>query len=248
MTESQIRFILAIPKWPLFALLTVLLTAALLAAFSMALEDTRGRSFWYIKDTDSFKAARRYALVMVIADTITACADAYESRREERAPALRQVSRHLAAVTRSLRTAYKYRGSVPLRSHRRQILDMHARQVIAAIHKTEERLDRDTQSALQELSEILLTISQRYCDARVGALLNDEQIEGVQPGPDREWLRIVAWAALSTGAVILISRLGLSSGAEPIVMIFVVLIVMAIVWNRKVRQAFDLLGIVVGGP
>ncbi|MFF7788585.1 hypothetical protein [Streptomyces sp. NPDC007991] len=243
-SEREIEFWTTFPDWPMIPILTAFF---MLATGEMS-KKLRGGHPWFIKNIDSFRAARRYAPVMVITDAISACADAYGSDREDRAPALRQVSRRLGAVTRSLRTAYKHRSSVPRRSHRRKILDSHARQVIAAIRKSEERLDRDPQAALQELGGILLTISDRYCEARVGALLDNEQIEGAQPGHDYEWLRIVAWAALSAGAVISISKLDLSEGPESIVTIFAVLAIMAIIWNRKVRQAFDLLNIVTGGP
>ncbi|MFD5728435.1 hypothetical protein ACFWMT_20400 [Streptomyces sp. NPDC058368] len=125
---------------------------------------------------------------------------------------------------------------------------MHARQVVASLHMAEGRLDSEPQAALEELGALLLKIADRYCESRVGAMLDQEQLGNVQPVPDREWMRIAIWASLSAGVVILISRASLPDGAEPTVMVFAVLTIMAIVWNRRVRQALDLLGIVTGGP
>ncbi|MGW4079410.1 hypothetical protein ACWELB_39065 [Streptomyces asiaticus] len=192
------------------------------------------------------RAARRYALVMEIVDAIAACGRAHAAGGERQAPALRHVSKKLGAVTRGLRTAYRLRSSVPRFSHRRRALDKHARQVVAALRSQEARLDVDPRAALPQLADMLLTIAERYCQARVGALLDETDLEGIQPGPDREWLRITAAAVLCAGAVVGIAELGLADGAEPIVMLCACLVIISVVWNRRVRRAFDLLGIVLG--
>ncbi|NEW77340.1 hypothetical protein [Streptomyces rhizosphaericus] len=191
-------------------------------------------------------AARRYALVMEIVDAIAACSRAYAAGGERQATALRHVSKKLGAVTRGLRTGYRLRSSVPRFSHRRKALDKHARQVVAALRSKEARLDVDPRAALPQLADMLLTIAERYCQARVGALLDETDLEGVPPGPDREWLRIAVAAVLCAGAVVGIAELGLADGAEPIVMLCACLVIISVVWNRRVRRAFDLLGIVLG--
>ncbi|OPF84256.1 hypothetical protein VT50_0201910 [Streptomyces antioxidans] len=60
---------------------------------------------------------------------------------------------------------------MPRFSHRRKALDEHARQVVAALRSKEARLDVDRRAALPQLADMLLTIAERYCQARVGALL-----------------------------------------------------------------------------
>lgn len=191
------------------------------------------------------RAARRYALVMEIVDAIAACGRAQAAGGERQAAALRHVAKKLGAVNRGLRTAYRLRSSVPRFSHRRKALDEHARQVIAALRSKEARLDVDPRAALPQLAAMLLTIAERYCQARVGALLDETDLEGVQPGPDREWLRIAVAAVLCAGTVVGIAALGLPDAAEPIVMLCACLAIISLVWNRRVRRAFDLLGIVL---
>lgn len=193
-------------------------------------------------------AARRYALVMEIARALVACAEAHGSGGERLAPRLRKVSRRLGAVTRALGTAHSQRGSIPLLSHRRRALKAHQRQVIAALHECETRLDSDPRPALEDLGERLLTVADRYCQGRVGALLDEAQLQGVTAGRDREWVRIVIWAVLTAGGVVGVSFAGLSDGAEPIVMTLVGVFAGAVVFRRNVLRFFDLISLVGGGP
>ncbi|MFD8075511.1 hypothetical protein ACFV3E_23015 [Streptomyces sp. NPDC059718] len=190
--------------------------------------------------------ARRYALVMEIAEAITACAEAHRAGGERLAPELRKVSRRIGAVSRGISAAHRQRRSVSLLSHRRRTLKAHERRVIAALRACEARLDSDPRPALEELGGLLLTIADRYCQARVGALLDESQLQGAVAGPDREWIRTVVWAVLTIGGVIGVSRLGLSDGAEPIVMACTAIAVAAVVWNRSVRRAFDIVGLALG--
>ncbi|WP_413115463.1 hypothetical protein ACK1X7_20285 [Streptomyces sp. CY1] len=183
---------------------------------------------------------------MEIADAISACAEARAAGGEMRAVALRKVSKQLGPVMRGLRTAHRQRSSVPRWSQRRKALDLHARQVTAALRKAEARLDSEPDAALRHMADMLLTIAERYCEARVGALLDEAQLEDVRPAPDREWIRIAVAAILVAGAVTGIAKLGLPDSAEPIVMLCSCLLILAIIWNRKVRRALDLLGLVLG--
>lgn len=192
------------------------------------------------------RVARRYALVMEIAETIVAAATAHRAGGERLAPELRKVSRKLGAVTRGISTAHRQRSSVPLLSHRRRALKAHERQVIAAIRACEARLDSDPRPALEELGSLLLTIGDRYCQGQVGALLSDAQLQGVEAGPDREWVRVIVWAALTSGAVFGLSHAGLSDGAEPTIMTLTGLLLAAMIWQRNVRRVFDIIGLVSG--
>ncbi|MFI2300163.1 hypothetical protein ACH5AL_15170 [Actinacidiphila glaucinigra] len=192
------------------------------------------------------RIAHRYALVMEIAQAIAACAEAHRAGGERLAPALRKVSRRLGAVARGLGTAHRQRSSVPLLSHRRKALKAHERQVIAALRACEARLDSDPRLALEELCGLLVTIADRYCQARVGALLDEAHLQEAVAGPDREWIRTVIWAVITIGGVIGVSLLGLSDGAEPIVMACTAITVAAVVWNRSVRRAIDIVGLALG--
>ncbi|MDX3239369.1 hypothetical protein PV392_27515 [Streptomyces sp. ME03-5709C] len=193
-------------------------------------------------------AALRYALVMEIAETVIACAEAHRAGGERLAPKLRKVSRRMGAVTRGVGTAHRQRKSVPLFSHRRRALKAHERQVIAALRTCEARVDSDPRPALEELAVLLMTVADRYCQGRVGALLDDAQLQGVSAGPDRDWVRVLVWAVLTAGAVIGVSFAGLSDGAEPIVMTLAAVFVAAAVFRRNVLRFFDLISLVQGGP
>lgn len=192
------------------------------------------------------RIARRYALVMEIARAIVACAEAHRAGGERLAPELRKVSRRLAVVTRGLGAAHRHCSSVPLLSHRRRVLRAHERQVIAALQACESRLDSHPRSALEELGGLLQTIAERYCQVRVGALLDEPQLKGALAGPDREWLRVIIWAMVTAGGVVGVSFAGLSDGAEPVIMALVAIFVAAVVWNRNVRRALDIVGLALG--
>ncbi|MGI5254118.1 hypothetical protein [Actinacidiphila glaucinigra] len=192
------------------------------------------------------RAARRYALVMEIARAIDACAKAHRTGGEQLPPALRKVSRKLGVVTRGVATAHRQRGAVPYLSHRRTALKAHERRVVAALREREAHLDSDPRRALEELGVLLLTVADRYCEGRVGALLDEDQLQDVVAGPDREWVRIVVWAVLTAGGVVGLSFTGLSDDAQPFVSVLLAVFVAAVVWHRNVRRVFDLIGLVAG--
>ncbi|MGW1047140.1 hypothetical protein [Streptomyces sp. NPDC002547] len=192
------------------------------------------------------QAARRYALVVEIAGAISTCADAYTAGGERKAVALRRVSRRTGAVTRALGAAHRQRKSVPRYSHRRKALKAHERRVAAALRRAEARLDVEPQAALRELVDLLLTIAERYCEGRVGALLDDAQLDGVEAGTDLDWLRFAVTAVLVGGSAIAVSQLGLPDGAEPYVTVCAGLVCIAVVWRQRVQRGLDLLSVVFG--
>ncbi|MEV6699270.1 hypothetical protein AB0M68_19160 [Streptomyces sp. NPDC051453] len=59
----------------------------------------------------------------------------------------------------------------------------------AALHATELKIDSTPDAAYTELARALVQISDRYCHARLGALLDEHQLEGVERPPNRELLR-----------------------------------------------------------
>ncbi|MER7679686.1 hypothetical protein [Streptomyces sp. NPDC096934] len=195
-----------------------------------------------------FFAARRYAFVMQCADVIHACAVARRTGGEKKGAALRLVSKRLKAAQRGLTDAYRIRGSVPRFSHRRKVLKLHARHVSAALYAIESRIDHDADSALKELAETLLVVSDRYCHARLGALLDESAMEGVEPLPDRENLRFFLSLITAAGTVAGLSFSGIiPESAESVVYPLIVASALTVAFGKNVRRTIEVLGVISGG-
>ncbi|WP_326600309.1 hypothetical protein [Streptomyces sp. NBC_01803] len=195
-----------------------------------------------------FKDARRYALVMEIAHTISACARAHEAGGERFAERVKAVGLRVNALAVGLRGAHRARGTVPRRSHRHGALRAHERQVIGALRKAEGMLDTDPRQGLRELAEMLLTMAERYAEGRTGALLDADRLTGIDPVPDRTVLRMISAGVLVTAAAVSVTFLGLPGAAEPYAITGLGLVVFTVVFGRQARRAFDILDAIRGGP
>ncbi|MEV7413395.1 hypothetical protein AB0O04_36940, partial [Streptomyces althioticus] len=132
--------------------------------------------------------ARRYTLVFECAEAVHACAQARGGG--ERQPArIKEVSRKLSAVRRSVLNAHRSRRSLPLFTERRRRLKEHQRKVAAALLDMEAQLDQDPGRALREIAEALVAIANRYCEGRNGALLDEDRLTGVPRQRDWDVLR-----------------------------------------------------------
>lgn len=190
--------------------------------------------------------ARRYAIIMEIAQAISACARAHSAGGEQMAHELRRVSRRMGVVTRALRNAHNQRGTVPRWSHRRTALKLHERKVISALRKAEMGLDDCPREALEELGRMLLKIADRYCRAQLSSLLDPEQLTDVEQAPNREYLRIIAAAVFAAAAAIVVPIAGVPKGAESIVTSSCIVVACTLLWGRAVRRAFDVIGLILG--
>ena len=115
----------------------------------------------------------------------------------------------LEAVKKAVRRAHARRHTVPVFSHRRRALRRHAALVVAALLAAEGRLDLDPPVARTELARLLHLIAQRFTEARIGALLDESDLSGVQPARNWEPLRL----ALLTAGLPLVSWLPAALGA-----------------------------------
>ncbi|WP_217145110.1 hypothetical protein [Streptomyces sp. AC627_RSS907] len=93
------------------------------------------------------------------------------------------------------------RGKV--RSSQRGEYTEHAAHVVGALRAMASRQDRDPDlgKVLEDTTVMLLKISDRYARARILALLDPEDLEGVEPVKRREWLRIMFVAVTVIGVV-----------------------------------------------
>lgn len=193
------------------------------------------------------RTALRYTLVMQIAVAISACAAARQAGGERAARRFRSVAKQLAKVSRGIERSHRTRGTVPRWSHRRRVLKSHQRLVVGALRRAESRLDASPAEGLRELAELLVTIAESYVQGRIGELLTDEDLQGVEPEPDRGRLRWFAALGLSIAAITGVALLDLPSAAEPSIISGVALLVTGLVYGPSVRRAVDIIEISRGG-
>lgn len=152
-------------------------------------------------------------------------------------------------VQRGVLDAHHSRGSVPRRSHRTRTLKLHERQVASALRALEARLDQAPNEALREISDALLTIADRYCQTRLGELLDEEHLRDVPPQRDWDVLRYLTAFGLGAGGVTALALSGvIPESAEPYVYPIVLPTALLIAFGRNIRRTIDLLGAITGGP
>lgn len=193
------------------------------------------------------RTALRYTLVMQIAAAISACAAARQAGGERAARKFRSVAKHLAKVSRGIERSHRTRGTVPRLSHRRRALKSHQRLVVGALRRAESRLDASPAEGLRELAELLVAIAENYVQGRIGELLGDEDLQDVEPEPDRGRVRWFAALGLSIAAITGVALLDLPSAAEPSIISGVALLVTGLVYGPSVRRAVDIIEISRGG-
>ncbi|MGW3498612.1 hypothetical protein [Streptomyces sp. NPDC001020] len=190
--------------------------------------------------------ARRYALVSQCAEVIHRC---YGARRggEQRADRIRGISKGLQTVRRGVLDAHSSRGTIPLLSNRRKRVKAHECQVCAALDELEGKLDTAPDEAFREIAEALLTIADRYCQGRVGDLLEAGQLSEVPR--QRNWDALRYLAALTLAAVGIIglgrSRI-LPEGADAYVFGIVLIAAFVVAFGRNFRRHIDVLGTITG--
>lgn len=131
--------------------------------------------------------------VAVILSYATGAARAHQEMGERSPLDARRVS--VRGVERVVRRAWKVRHGKPKPPHRRE-LKTHAAKVVGALRRAEERqyTDEDPGMALKDLTEMLLTIAERYAEGRTGQLLDD--VDEIEPVTDRTALRVAGAVAV----------------------------------------------------
>lgn len=194
----------------------------------------------------SLLLARRYALVFDCAHAIYACAAARRSGEGQPA-GVKEVSRRLSAVRKAVVAAHRSRGSVPRLSGRRKQLKEHQLKVASALQVLEGKLDQDPSRALPEIAEALLTIADRYCAGRIGALLDEHHLVGTPRRRNWDALRYLVALVLAAGGItVLAVTESIPESAEPYIFVIVVVAAFVVAWGREVRRALEVLGIVSG--
>ncbi|MEU9413281.1 hypothetical protein AB0E08_47385 [Streptomyces sp. NPDC048281] len=77
---------------------------------------------------------------------------------------------------------------LPVGSHRRRQLKRHAGLVVAALRQAEGRIDVEGAAVIPELARLLMKIADRYVQGHLGALLDNEELTGLEAVRDWEAL------------------------------------------------------------
>ncbi|MEU1895988.1 hypothetical protein [Streptomyces pristinaespiralis] len=184
---------------------------------------------------------RKNALVLAGLHVVVLCGRSSRGDRDLRtlAHAIDVACRHIRRATTSVPT-------IPVASHRRKELRRHGALVVAAVHRAEKGLDRDRDEARKEIAELMLTICERFTDGRIGALLDESRLTGVEPVSSREWIRLPTAVSLTVGGAVGISFTGLPSSAFPYAVGGVGLLCFTAVYGHRSGRALDLLDSVRG--
>ncbi|MFE1951836.1 hypothetical protein ACFW9D_15350 [Streptomyces sp. NPDC059524] len=81
-------------------------------------------------------------------------------------------------------------GRVDIGSHHRRALKTHAAQVVGALQAAEARQDSDPAEALREMTIILVIITERYAEGRLGQLLDEDRLDPAVSAAPGEYLRL----------------------------------------------------------
>lgn len=100
--------------------------------------------------------------------------------------------------------------------------------------------------ALRTMATLLTTIAHRYAEGRTLQLLDEHQMRGTEPVPDRSWLRLASSGILITSLLVMLSWIDLPEVATgPLVALTILTVVMA-VYRGRVPGYHDLLDILRG--
>lgn len=182
---------------------------------------------------------RRLAPVYVMVRAVRACATAYGAGGQRHVTERARVGVHLREVTKALQNAHATRGTIPWRSRRRRDLKRHAGQVVAVLREAEARLDSEPRAALTDLAHLLLKIADRYAEGRVGALLDQDRLDGVEPVRDREVIRLMTATTLTALGVVAVTFLQLPPVGEAFALGAAGIGVLALVHGSGALRALD---------
>ncbi|MFF7189820.1 hypothetical protein ACFZAR_32360 [Streptomyces sp. NPDC008222] len=183
---------------------------------------------------------RRYGPVAVLLSTATRCGRAYVRTAETSPLDMPQVS--VRACERAIRRAWRTRHGKP-RRHRRRELKLHAAKVVGALRAAEAQQDIDPGPALQKLAGMLVTITERYVEGRIGELLDASELSGIDPVTDHGMPRIAGAGGVVVLAMWGAHLLGFPEGVAGPFLGLVVTGAVALFFRRTIPSPSDFLDI-----
>lgn len=211
----------------------------------LAVATSAGRGWSLSKST---RMATRFRSISATANAISVCARVKEARWQKQPKELRRLARALSRVEDEVMRLHRTSGRLPVRSHRRQHLKGHAGLVVAALRRAEARIDSDGVVALAPLASLLATIAERAANGRIGALLDEQHLpEDLTPARDLEPLRLAAAAVLVAACAVGVALLPLPDGVDAYVIGGCGIVILAVLYGRRVHQFLDVLDMIRGG-
>ncbi|MGW2540194.1 hypothetical protein ACWC5I_04805 [Kitasatospora sp. NPDC001574] len=156
----------------------------------------------------------KFSQVGILTTVVNRCGGVVAASPRTRADHLTRVSGDLRLAERAVLKLYRTRKTVPVFSHRRPQLKVHARLVVARLRVAEARFDIDAEAAAKELARLLVDIAENYGAGRVGALLPHEELQDLSPVRDRASAvrSMLSWPELGR-ALVMLGLLAVFTGA-----------------------------------
>ncbi|MDG9713434.1 hypothetical protein [Streptomyces sp. DH10] len=190
---------------------------------------------------------RRYSALDGLAHAVTACAKVKRASLARRPDAMRELSKQMSRVEDGILSLHRYSDQLPVRSHRKRAVKKHAQLVVSQLRKAETRVDKEGDIALTPLACLLMKISNRSIEGRMGALLDEEDFD-TELIPVRDWepLRLAVSAVLVAGCAIGVGLLSLPNGIDTYVIGGCGVAILAILYGRRVHGLLGVLNTIRG--
>jgi len=195
-----------------------------------------------------WKLERRNRSTAFLLRRAAACGQALRADRRYRGELVEQ-AKALDVAELVVRRAWKLTcvRLVAISPHERAELKSHAGRVVAALRAASNHINSDPDEGLRRLGELLVTVAERCAEGHVGALLDEEQLEGFDPVRDHELLRLVLTAGVVGAAAVGIALLRLPSTAAAPLTSAVDVIGIALIYRKAARRGLDTLSVLFGG-
>lgn len=192
----------------LFLMLAVVYAARPMAVLGLMLADRNTEV--KLHKGSLFLLERRLRAALILYGHAAQCGRSLSARglvRESMANSAREISQAERLVLRAWKTS-RLRRSKPSR-RRRSELKNHAGRVVSVMRTVAARVDADPDEGLRELGLLLVRIGDRLAEGRVGALLDETELQDHEAVRDWEVLRTLVAALIVAAAAVGIALLHL---------------------------------------
>ncbi|MEV5126603.1 hypothetical protein AB0K49_28020 [Streptomyces decoyicus] len=144
----------------------------------------------------------------------------------------------MAAAEEAVWSAWQARHD-RMRRARRHEMKEHAALVVGALRAMEAKQDSeaDTGQVFEDTARMLLKIAQRYGEGRTLALLDPEDLAGITPVVNREWVRLAILGGVVVGAAVGANLLGVPDSASGPLIGIVSLITVGVLYGARLVGA-----------
>ncbi|MFE6894777.1 hypothetical protein [Streptomyces sp. NPDC057694] len=192
---------------------------------------------WWLRSLLSLRpgAASRVRPVAVLVDCVARVGAARRYYQTDSPPrrVLDTPRVDLSEVESVVWSAWKIRHR-PMRGTQRREYRKHAAHVVGAIRQLETRQDLkgDTGQVFEDMTRLLVKIADRYAEGSTLSLLDPEDLDGIDPVVNREWVRLIVLGVVMAGAAIAAGLSDLSAAGST----QIVAVVGAVAWALLYRD------------